>query len=824
MVEKKSVFTDCENCPLLSQGMVIGESNSTSDLKKVRVLFLAEAPAKNEVIKKTPLIGKAGNIFREPFVELKLNKIPHYITNVCLCSNLDETGKTSNPPAEALELCKPNWQNLIKVLEPELIVAMGTTVVTTMGLDVGKDFKITQGRGNIYKYENYNVLVTFHPSYVARNGSSTSSVGQLFVSDLKEAYNFLNPGEIDVDLGEAVTVVEPYKYELPEWVLDDKHVLIDVQRMPLKGKIVYIMRNINGEKKYFECPDNKYYFYVKNESMLVSPMIEKAENVSLIFAKKPTEKIPGKTMYESDLKIEMKHTIDYYLQKKNEPVLPLNILYFDIEVFSDENKEFPHPLQAPSPINAISFQNNDDKIHVYLSRLKKMSNEKILEKENCVIKIFDNEKALITAFCNEIKKLHVDIITGWNSNGFDIPYIYTRMNKLSMNSHNLSPLGYVNIDIPRNHIQITGLYSLDMYLLYKDYSAGGEESNKLGAISRKILGEDKVEYEGTLDKLYMEDINKFIDYSFQDTSLLRQLDKKLGHIDLRNELRKICSTTWKAAESTMGQIDPLCISYAKKMNLVCKNAEMEQITDKLPGAYVREPKVGLYNWIVDFDFTSLYPSVIISTNCGPNTYIGKVDAKFAEKFIYKKDKIKEGTAVDITFDPMNRENQTTKITIEEFNNFIKENSGIVTIAGTIFKGQDKEVSFFNKILAYLLDSRVEYKDEMKKAKRENVDHKIYHNIQLAYKILANSIYGVLANHAFRMCKLDLAKTVTLTGQEILKFSMHHLDRYMQSDNLEIDKNFMAVDFDNVVKSRICYGDTDSVFLAIGDYLEDKKII
>jgi uracil-DNA glycosylase family 4 len=827
----KSIFSECNKCPLVSQALVLGETNCDKNLKDVEVLYLAEAPAIDEIKKNRPLVGKAGKIFRKVFEDFKLNQMPYYITNIVLCANIQDN-KTVNPPEEAIKLCKVNWETLLKVIKPKLIVLMGFSAVAAFDLGIKN---MTEARGKFYSVNGYKVFATYHPSYIQRNGGLETIKGKEFIKDFANVYNFLKEKHVSKIEENPVAKIEeikgleqglksPYMFKIPDWVLAEDLALFDIQRIFSDGKVLYILKTKDGKKKYHTYSDSSYYYYSKPSDFYDSDVLIPVTEVDLNLA--PPVLSFDKAYYEGDVKVELKHSIDYYLQRKiPEPEISLNILYCDIEVFTKETREFPDPKKADSMINAISYKFNDDDVTVLIANSKYMDQKEIhFEKKGVKLQIVSDEKTLINEFAKAIKKYDPDLLVGWNIMGFDIIYIYNRMKKVGLNPDILSPYGTTSINPNKyGEVNVYGLYILDLLDLYKDLSQSVEESYKLGAIAREQLGEDKVEFEGSLDKLYMEDLPKFIEYSAQDTNLLYGLNKKLGHIDLRNELRRICSSTWRYAESTTGLIDPLCISYAKKMGLVCKNSELLETEEKLPGAYVRNPISGLHSWIVDFDFTSLYPSIIISTNCGPNTYIGLIDQGLAYDYIYKRDLFREQIKeIPVVFNPMKKSRKETVLSLEQFEEFLKENNAIVTAAGTIFMGQDKEISFFNRVLRYLLDSRIEYKDKMKiaKKKKDEFHSGIFNNIQWAYKILANSIYGVLGNHSFRFFKMDLAKTVTLTGQEVVKFSGYHLSNYMKNGDLSINADF-AENYEDK-KKYLVYQDTDSLFVEIGEYLEDQK--
>lgn len=842
---KKSKFSQCISCPLKDQEMVIGETNSPDNLQDINVLILAEAPAVKEVDLKRPLMGKAGKIFRRIFKISKLENLPHYIGNIVFCSNLyvdENTGKrkTNNPPKTAIELCRPNWQTLIRVTRPKYILALGANVKNSFGIFGSME----ETRGKFYKYDgeklgiSYDpeILVTYHPSFIGR-GVATSKQINDFENDFKLLYTIITGESLDGEhlniKRDKLKLKKPYFYEIPSWMKTEEIMLVDIQSPPSSNEIIYIFRDKDGKRRYHFDNSGDYYYYRGEGILQNSPVLNRIEDVELIQGQcLDSHTAP---LYEGDVKIEMKHSIDYYMQRKTpEPDIPLKKMFFDIEVYSYGDKAFPEPKLAKAPVNAISFKIDDGPLNVFFvdpcKLINSFDNDSITEKDitdmnlDFNVRIFQSEKVLLIAFAREITKSEVDIITGWSSNGFDIPTINNRMKKIGIDPNILSPIGKTFVNPYRyGDIFIGGLYSLDMLETYKGLTENKKESNKLGAISRIELGEGKVEFEGSLDELYETNIKNFIRYSGQDTNLLYELDKKLGHIKLLKKMKQICHTTWKGTENTTGLLDPLLISFAKNRGMVMRNAESVK-KDWYPGAYVINSKMGLYSWLVDLDYTSLYPSIIISYNIGPETFIGKIDPKIAKTFIYKRDELPDNIKV-ITNPMLSEEFQIYKnMSKEEFTKWVFDNEGIVNIAGSIFIGHSKKMSFIAEVNQLLLDTRVIYKDKMKEArKKEDPIWNMYYNIQWAYKILANSIYGFMGLASSRLFKLDLARSITLPGQELLKFAGTHLTNYMVTGDKSINPDFID-NFENMDKKYLIYGDTDSIFLDISEYLMDKKLL
>lgn len=829
----KSNFSNCDKCPLVKNHVIAGETNCEDDISKVDLLILAEAPASEEINQNRPLVGKAGKIFREAFSKSGLDKCNYFISNVVLCDNIQEDGKTDNPPQEAIDCCSSNWKKLIEFTKPKVVLLLGSIPMKIFGIS---DSGITKIRGSFFKASylsfykeinidnDFDILLTVHPSFIQRNGGMNTEEGIKFLEDFNKISSMFNINKQPI---KEFQLDKPYSFMLPNWCYSDDVCLINIQNIKETNTILYIFRDKKGNKIYHKIDSKDTYYYTTNEQNIAnSPMILPVNKATLIKGSLPSS--IEQATYESDLRTEIKHAIDYRYNRKNEEFNPkLKILYVDIEVYSAGDRSFPDPKEAKRPINSISFKLNNEKTYIYLCKLNGMDSKEPTIPDNYNVKFFDNEEMLLEAFCSKVRELNPDIMCGWNFLNFDIVTIYGRMTRNKIPFGKLSPinLAYCNKNSYGN-VCIYGMHVMDMLDLYKELSQSVEPSYKLNSIAQKILGSGKVAYEGTLDTLYETDISKFLLYSGTDTDLLYELNEKLGHIDLKYELIKICASTWKAAENTTGLIDPLCVLYAKNINMVCRNAlPIIESGESIPGAYVRNPIAGQHGYLIDFDFASLYPSIICSFNIGPNTYFGKVDESTAFDVVYRKDVLDRNKTIDFIEDPIMQKSSKKQMTIGKLIDMIDDKKLIVTPAGTIYKNHEDELSFFTKILIYLLDSRKEYKDKQKVAKGKNDEElfKLFYNCQWAYKILANSLYGVLANEAFRFFNLDLAKSVTLSGQELIKYSGYHLGRFMKDKHDDIDISFLK-DYDTKDIPYIVYQDTDSIFVAMGDYMLDENIV
>jgi uracil-DNA glycosylase family 4 len=841
----KSSYGSCEKCRLLNCKSCILETNTNGNLEDTEVLFIAENPGKDEVNASppTPLIGKAGKVFRDPFNTYVKDYFKWTISNCVLCATINNDKTTGNPVDDDLENCTPNLMKLIEICQPKLIVAMGATPMKVFGL--GKT-GITDKAYKFYEWQNNNLFLMCHPSYINYNGGIGSEEGKKFEAGFERIREFLNEEDspkIKESLDELLSdlcVNEDNKTEdaielkqdatnisftIPEKYYTKDYRLVDIQYINKQDRLIFIFRDKNNEKVFYEPSrvTNNYYYY---ESVTPGKIIEDIRRLKLVQCNFKDRKNNSKC-YGSDVPLETKHAADYYLNNKEEAdVIDQNIMFIDIEVYTFDDRAFPTPEKALHPISAISFGTNKDNIRTYILDIPGKIDPKVgtllqdAKSKNLKITLFQKETDMIKAFATALKSAAPDIITAWNVS-FDSGYIYNRMKRLNLNPNILSPFDNCWVDMKNNYCMITGFIVIDMMAKYKELTESKEESYSLQAISEKHLGVGKYEYEGELFSLYERNILQLAEYNKTDVTRLVELNNKLRHIELINELRQTATTTWKGVSSTIGQAEGLFLNNLTKRNLCFRNrGEVHSKTEKIPGAYVKVPTGGVHEWIVDWDFASLYPNIIRSWNIGPNTFLGKINEEVMFRLIYERDKVNLDEIIDYQEDPIHN-SKTKKIKIKDLLKIAQDNNATMNVAGTLFKGHDIEKSIFFEICNELLENRKVYK-KLKFEAKNPTEKKVYDNKQWALKILANSLYGVLLNEYFRFYNLDLGRSVTLSGQEAIRFAGYHLNNYMENEDLKVNLRFEK-EVENDLK-YLTYIDTDSLFIKIGDYIKDKKKI
>ena len=329
-------------------------------------------------------------------------------------------------------------------------------------------------------------------------------------------------------------------------------------------------------------------------------------------------------LYENDLNPEMRTLIDLYTDS-DEASTGHKVLFIDIEV--DIASGFPTPEEAQNEVTSIAiYDEAGDQRHVW-----------ILDKDQVVENISNpgyevtschDEHTLLSKFLFKYYEIQPTIITGWNIDFFDIPYLYNRMVKIlgEQQARTMSPIKDVIWLKHRNRYRISGVSCLDYMALYKNFTYSQESSYSLEAISQKELGKGKMKYEGTLDDFMRNDIQGYVDYNMNDVDLVYEIDQKMKLIDLA---RSICHKGHVPYEDFLfptRYLDGAALTYMKRLNIVSPSRPPRSSEAlNLLGAYVKAPNAGRYKWVYDLDLTSLYPSIIMTLNISPETKVTKLD-------------------------------------------------------------------------------------------------------------------------------------------------------------------------------------------------------
>ena len=465
----------------------------------------------------------------------------------------------------------------------------------------------------------------------------------------------------------------------------------------------------------------------------------------------------------------------------DEPSTTHREIFFDIECEMGDALTPEYIKSAPKRITSIAWYDKqiDEWGIVILDDEQQLTRTKAKNKEIIPCK---TEKELLAKFLERFRDMDPDIIVGWNSDYFDIPYLYYRMcNVLGEDfARHLSPIGYVR-ETPwfkDQYIQIAGVESLDYMRLHKKYSWADEPSMRLDAIGEKYVGMNKIEYEGNLDQLFKDDIQKFIRYNFVDVEILKLLDEKLDYLALTKNLSHKGKHNYSEVYANTKTQDGAISAYLLSKKIIPPAKERNPISKKgYAGGYLFCPQAGLYNYMFDEDLTSLYPSIIMTVNIGKETMVARIiDADDRNNRLGLNDLKSKDPEEEILIENIKR--KRTKVTIGELIEFIESNNWAISANGVMFSTNRESV--LSTILNKWFDERVLYKNKMKDAYKSGNNElgAAYHMKQYTMKILLNSLYGATALGSFRYGNVVLSEAIILSGQRIIQESALYANRHM----------------------------------------------
>ena len=520
-------------------------------------------------------------------------------------------------------------------------------------------------------------------------------------------------------------------------------------------------------------------------------------------------KFDDPTMFESDIPRETRVLTDLYLQDDT-PSTGHKVVFFDIEV-SMENG-IPNIENPNNEVTAITLYDSVTKEYTVLVLDKTVSRGNY-KKGDTDTYFFKDEIDLLYKFVDVYESIGPTIITGWNSDYFDVPYLYNRLKQQCGNgvANKLSPIGKLKYSKFRKKWMIAGVSSLDYLDLYKKFTYGQQPNYRLDTIGRIEVGMGKVEYEGSLDELFRTDLDKFIEYNVQDVRIIVELDKKMKLIEL---VRGICHVGHVQYEDycySSKFLEGTIITYLHRKGIVVSNKpadgrqlmndRMESDGEGFIGAYVKPPIPGLYDWVYSLDLQSLYPSIIMSLNISPETKSGFVTNWDIEKH--------RNNQIDVYLVRDKETDHVVRMNRENFVKFMNDSNLMISSNGVLY--DTNKVGIIPEVLNQWFAERVEYKNLMKKYKNEgNLELADYYDRrQHIQKIFLNSLYGVLGLPIFRFFDIDNALAVTATGQDVIKNSANFANKLYQ-DKLQDTKDYCI------------YIDTDSLYFSSKALLPENK--
>ena len=456
-------------------------------------------------------------------------------------------------------------------------------------------------------------------------------------------------------------------------------------------------------------------------------------------------------------------------------------VFFDIEIEMGGALTEEYIESAPKPVTSIAwYDKTPDEWVILILDKKGQINHTKGHKE--IIPVATEEELLAT-FIEKFREINPDILVGWNSDYFDIPYLYFRIrNVLGEDFANaLSPIDVVKDESQWNRngwLNIAGVESLDYMKLHKKFSFRDEPSMRLDAIGEKYVGLGKIEYEGNLDRLFEDDIQKFIKYNFRDVEILKELDEKFEYIALVKNLSHKGKHNYGEVYANTKTQDGAISAYLLGQNIVPPSRDRNPIFKKgYAGGYLFCPKAGLYKYMFDEDLTSLYPSIIMSLNIGKETLMARiVDADDRNNRLGLNDLKTRDADEELLIE--NPDRKQTYIKVTKLIKLIEDNNFAISANGVIFRTDKRSV--LATILDKWFDERVKYKGYMKKAYQSGDKEKgvFWHQRQHTMKILLNSLYGATALGSFRYGNVILSEAITLSGQRIIQESALCANRHM----------------------------------------------
>jgi DNA polymerase elongation subunit (family B) len=600
---------------------------------------------------------------------------------------------------------------------------------------------------------------------------------------------------------------------------------------------IHVVERVSGARVYKEYPANYIFYYDdprgKFRTVYGTP-VGRFSSRSYKEFQKELRINSNKRLWESDINPVFRCLEEHYLGA-NSP--KLQTAFFDIEVDFDPVRGFSRPDDPFNPITAISvYLDWMDKLVTLVVPPKSYSWEtaqEICDKyDNCFL--FEREEDLLNTFLDLIDD--ADILSGWNSEGFDIPYMVMRTTKVLNKDDTRRFCLWGQLPKQRTFerfgaenltFDLIGRVHMDYMQLYRKYTYEERHSYSLDAIGEYELDERKTQYEGTLDQLYNKDFPKFIDYNRQDTMLVAKLDKKLRFLDLANELAHDNTVLLQTTMGAVAVTEQAIINEAHQRGMVVPNRKNrdDQGDTQAAGAYVAFPKKGMHDWIGAIDINSLYPSAIRALNMAQESIIGQLRSIMTDRYI--QDKMSSGSSFADAWENMfgsleytavmNCE-PGTEITVDWETGgsdvmsaadiwkmiFDSNQPWMLSANGTIFSYEQKAV------VPGLLERWYAERKELQAKKKESTtdeDKAFWDKRQLVKKINLNSLYGAILNPGCRFFDKRIGQSTTLTGRIIAR----HMDAYINE--------CIFGEYDHVGKS-IIYGDTDSCYFTAWPAIRD----
>ena len=611
------------------------------------------------------------------------------------------------------------------------------------------------------------------------------------------------------------------------------------------GDRIYVVeRTPEGKRTYKEYPCNYTFYYGdprgKQRSIFGDPVSKFSTRKRAEFEKEKRIHA-NKKLFESDINIVFRCLSENYLGV--EPP-KLHTAFFDIEVDFDPERGFSPTSDPFNKVTAISlYLDWLDQLVTLVVPPTHMSdetaNEICSQFENCLM--FRSEIEMFETFFQLIED--ADVLTGWNSEGYDIPYMVNRATRIMSKDDTRKfcllgqlpkPRTYERFGKEETTYDLVGRVHMDYLQLYKKYNYESRHSYSLDAIGEMEVGERKTQYEGTLDQLYNKDFKTFIQYNRQDTMLMVKIHNKLKFLNLANALAHENTVLLPTVMGSVAMIEMAIMNEAHERGMVVPDKKRKEVTDdqqQAAGAYVATPKRGIHNYVGAVDINSLYPSAIRALNMAPETIVAQVRQTLTEQYMHDKGRrlasekkrskddddevtgsiLWEGLFGSLEYTAIMNQERGTMLILDYADGRSEEMSAaevwklvfdchkpwMISANGTIFTYETEGV-----IPGLLTRWYTERKSIQKQAKESyGTDmFEYYDKRQLVRKILLNSAYGALLNEHCRFYDKRIGQSVTLSGRQIVKHMMSTINETITGEY-------------NHEGTAIVYGDTDSCYFS-----------
>mgnify|MGYP003112386710 CR=1 FL=1 len=465
----------------------------------------------------------------------------------------------------------------------------------------------------------------------------------------------------------------------------------------------------------------------------------------------------------------------------------IKVAIVDIECESEYG--FPRPEVANERINAITVDFNG---WIYVFGLGEFELDDSSYDGKLRQFVFETEEELLKSFLSTWNLESPDVVTGWNVRFFDIPYLVNRIERVlgDGESKKLSPWNVTKersirkMNRENQTYELVGISTLDYYELYKTFTYVNQESYRLDHIAFVELGEKKLSYDeyDSMATFYRNDFQKFVEYNVKDVELVKKLEDKMKLLELAVSLAYAAKVNFMDVFGQVRMWDCIIYHYLMDHNIVPPPKKLSRKNAQYAGAYVKDPIVGMHDWVVSFDLNSLYPHLIMQYNISPETMIDE------KKDVYvSPDTVLSG---------------------------VRPNTGNYSVAANGTKYTKNHQGFLPALMDKLYKERKMYKGKMIECQKrqqagENLENEIakYNNFQLVRKIQLNSAYGAIGNEFFRYFNVDMAEAITLSGQLSIRWIADRLNEFL-------NRTVGTEDYDYVVAS-----DTDSVYLRLGNLVD-----